>query len=129
MIKYLQIVNDCIVGYSDVPQEDWMQYDFNTSNVTFQDFCEGLINGWVLSKGNLIPYQKPQEEVIQESIEELRKKREQLFKQYIDRPLWLEELTEEQKQFVKEWRRTWLDMPQAVENGTWQEPEIPEWFK
>ena len=42
----------------------------------------------------------------------------------IDRPLWFEELTEEQKEDIRRWRREWLEAPETLEM-----PKKPTWLE
>lgn len=79
-----------------------------------------------------VTYQpKPSEEdLIERKINSLRRKRTELFRYYVDKSqLFYDDLSTEDLDHVKNWRQIWKDMPQAVRNGTWVEPEIPPCFK
>ncbi len=132
MIKYLVIENGVLYGYSNDPTVNTIEYDFEQSNVSFEDFIQNpklykLTDGQLVLDENNIQDQLEQE--IQRQLDELKSKRESLFRKYIDRsPMWYDERTQEELNELSAWRQTWLNMPIAFDNNTWVEPALPAWL-
>lgn len=123
---YLKINDENrIVGFSLQKDSNFpIEYTFE-SEEEFKKFYKNpyafLVNGKIVFD---------ETNKIEDEIQELRMEREQLFKIFLDRSsFWYEELTEEQKEELKNWRKQWKDMPELVRKGKWEKPKIPEWLK
>jgi hypothetical protein len=134
MKYFLSTKEDNIVnGYSDIQYTEFPhEYDFSTSEITFNDFLENIgsyriINGQLIKDSVLVV--RREERIKEEELEYLKGQRSKLFRDYIDRsPMFYNTLSEERIRELEVWYQKWCDMPEAFTNGTWVEPTLPTWL-
>lgn len=78
----------------------------------------------ILCKKGKFEFYDSQELINKDKAKDIRNRRGCECFKIVDRPLWLESLTEEQRMIVKQWYQAWLDAPETL-----VVPEKPEFIK